>query len=37
MSSLETTAAPCRSNACSNSLFPAPIPPVTATATGRDA
>ena len=36
MSSLETTAAPWRSNACRSSLFPAPIPPVTATETGRE-
>src|SRR6266480_4206965 len=36
MSSLETVAAPCRANACSASVFPAPMPPVIATATGRD-
>src|SRR6266508_2436024 len=35
ISSLEITAAPCRANARSASDFPAPIPPVTATATGR--
>src|SRR5512132_1878771 len=35
MSSLEIVAAPCRANACSASVFPAPIPPVIATATGR--
>src|SRR2546429_357293 len=35
MSSLETTAAPCRAKAASASLLPAPMPPVTATASGR--
>src|SRR5215207_3350459 len=35
ISSLEITAAPCRTNARSASDFPAPIPPVTAIATGR--
>jgi hypothetical protein len=35
MSSLEMTAAPWRANARSSSLFPAPIEPVIATATGR--
>ena len=35
ISSLETVAAPCRANAASASLFPAPMPPVIATATGR--
>src|SRR6266540_436593 len=35
ISSLEITAAPWRANAPSASDFPAPIPPVTATATGR--
>lgn len=33
MSSLETTAAPWRANACRASLFPAPMPPVIAMAT----
>ena len=36
MSSDESTAAPWRANAFSASLFPAPIPPVTAIATGRE-
>src|SRR5215210_3604072 len=36
MSSLETTAAPWRANARSVSDFPAPIPPVIATETGRE-
>src|SRR5215208_4110870 len=35
ISSLETVAAPSRANARSASVFPAPIPPVIATATGR--
>ena len=35
ISSLEITAAPCRSNALQRLLFPAPMPPVMATATGR--
>jgi hypothetical protein len=35
MSSLEMTAAPWRAKARRVSDFPAPIPPVTATATGR--
>jgi hypothetical protein len=34
ISSLETTAAPCRAKAFSASLFPAPMPPVIATETG---
>src|SRR5207244_1962843 len=36
MSSLEIVAAPCRANAFSASVLPAPMPPVIATATGRD-
>ena len=36
-SSLEIVAAPCRSNAASASLFPAPRPPVTGPAIGLDA
>jgi hypothetical protein len=35
MSSLETVAAPWRANAASAALFPAPMPPVMATASGR--
>src|SRR6266566_3540160 len=35
MSSLEIVAAPCRANAFSASVLPAPMPPVIATATGR--
>src|SRR5512132_3816373 len=35
MSSLEIVAAPCRAKAASASLFPAPMPPVMATAIGR--
>src|SRR2546430_12746713 len=36
MSSLEIVAAPCRAKALSASVLPAPMPPVIATATGRD-
>ena len=35
MSSLDRVAAPCRANASSATLFPAPIPPVSATERGR--